>query len=87
MRAAITLRRRDIVTVVPRRGETAIGAAVLGALGVATAGADGEVEGAAGRATAASTSSLRILPPTPVPLTRVRSTPFSAANFLTIGVT
>ena len=65
MRAAITLRSRDMVTVVPRRGETAT-----------TGGfAAGEVEttatdaaAAAGRANA-STSSRRILPPIPVPFT------------------
>ena len=43
MRAAITLRRRDIVTVVPRSGDTATGAAERCV--VAAAGAD--VTGAA----------------------------------------
>ncbi len=89
----MTLRRRDIVTVVPRSGDTATGAAVRGALGVdgddtdGADGADGADAGALGRATAARTSSLRILPPTPVPFTRERSTPFSAASLRTMGVT
>ena len=37
--------------------------------------------------TAARTSSLRILPPTPVPLTLLKSTPLSLASLRTIGVT
>ena len=36
---------------------------------------------------AANTSSLRMRPPIPVPLTFERSTLFSAANLRTIGVT
>src|SRR5205085_2532977 len=36
---------------------------------------------------ASSTSCLRIRPPTPVPLTLERSTPFSAASLRTSGVT
>ena len=83
----MTLRRRDIVTVVPRSGDTATGAAVRGALGIDGDEIDGADAGALGRATAASTSSLRILPPTPVPFTRERSTPFSAASLRTMGVT
>ena len=42
---------------------------------------------AAARGVAAKISSLRILPPTPVPLIVARFTPASAANFRTIGVT
>ena len=83
MRAAITLRRRDIVTVVPRRGDTAIvGANVRGAelTGAAATGAD--FLGAA-----SSTSSRRIRPPMPVPLTEARFTPSSEANLRTRGVT
>ena len=83
MRAAITLRRRDIVTVVPRRGETAIAGAELrtaAATGAATTGAD--LAGAA-----SSTSSRRIRPPMPVPLTKARFTPSSEANLRTSGVT
>ncbi len=76
MRAAMTLRRRDIVTVVPRRGDAATGAddfaaGAAGALGAAATGA-GLAE--------ARTSSLRIRPPTPVPLTFARLTPCSLAN-------
>ena len=86
MRAAITLRRRDIVTVVPRRGD-ATGAAGRGAdcegaeTGADEAGAD-DVFGAAER-----TSSLRMRPPIPVPRTEARLTPRSLANLRTIGVT
>ena len=36
---------------------------------------------------AAKTSSFRILPPTPVPFTLLKSTPLSLASFRTIGVT
>ena len=77
------------MTVVPRSGETAIAA-----LGRVALGADAETEvvdatddGAVTRGAAASTSSLRMRPPTPVPLTRERSTPLSAASLRTIGVT
>ena len=77
------MRRRDIVTVVPRSGETATTG------GFATDDVD-ETEataaGAAGRAKA-STSSRRILPPIPVPLTCARFTPSSEASLRTRGVT
>ena len=72
-----------MVTVVPRRGDTAIvGADVRGAelIGAATTGAD--FLGAA-----ISTSSRRIRPPIPVPLTTARFTPSSEANLRTSGVT
>ena len=90
IRSAITLRNLVIVTEVPRSGETAIG--VFGADEVVAyeAGAfeitwaDG-AEAAAGAA--AKISSLRIRPPTPVPLMVARFTPASAANLRTIGVT
>ena len=85
MRAAITLRNLDIVTVVPRSGETATGIGALAIEGVGAAEGVGNV--VAGFATAAKTSSFLILPPTPVPFTFARFTPFSAASFLTIGVT
>ena len=86
MRAAITLRRRDIVTVVPRSGETATTGG-LAADGVdATDATDATAAGAAGRAKA-STSSRRILPPIPVPLTCARFTPSSDASLRTRGVT
>ena len=84
MRSAITLRNLDIVTVVPRNGETATGAALAEATGAA---ATGELWGTAALGAAAKTSSLRIRPPMPVPLTFERSTLFSAANLRTIGVT
>ena len=84
MRAAITLRRRDMVTVVPRSGDVA----TTGAAAERCAGAAVVVEtGAALLGAAASTSSLRIRPPTPEPLTLARFTPRSLANLRTIGVT
>ena len=93
MRAAMTLRRRDIVTVVPRRGD-ATGAAGRGAAGADAAGADAagaEATEAIGAVedfgAAASTSSLRIRPPIPVPRTDARFTPRSLASLRTIGVT
>src|ERR1019366_6666229 len=85
MRAAITLRRRDIVTVVPRSAEATIGVLVLDG----TDGAGVPVitgAGAAGLMTARM-SSLRIRPPMPEPVTMARSTPCSFANWRTIGVT
>ena len=83
MRAAITLRRRDMVTVVPRSGE-ATGAAGRAAGAAAATGAlcDGADAGFA-----AMTSSLRIRPPIPEPRTVERLTPRSLANLRTIGVT
>ena len=81
----MTLRSRDIVTVVPRRGETATGAALDCETGAAATGAFWNAAAALGAA--AKTSSLRIRPPIPVPLTFERSTLFSAANLRTIGVT
>jgi hypothetical protein len=73
------------VTVVPRSGEVAMtGAAAERCAGAATA----VVEAAAALFGAAdSTSSLRIRPPIPVPLTLARFTPRSLANLRTIGVT
>ena len=63
MRSAMTLRRRVMVTVVPRSGETATAAGFA---------ADGALAAAAGAVTtgagfAAKISSLRIRPPIPVP--------------------
>ena len=85
MRAAITLRKRDIVTVVPRRGETAIvGAEVRVADAVAATGA---AEATTGAGAACSTSSRRIRPPSPVPFTFARFTPSSEASLRTSGVT
>ena len=70
---------------VPRRGDTATGAGLLaGAEGDGDAGAE---YAATGAGFAAKISSLRIRPPTPVPCTRDRSTPLSAASLRTIGVT
>ena len=77
----------------PRSGETEIGVDEAGCAAGVNCGAEGveEVGGAvsvvAALGAAASTSSLRIRPPIPVPLTFDRSTPFSDANFRTIGVT
>ena len=80
------MRSLDIVTVVPRSGDTETGAALcVVALGATAAGA--LWNGAAALGAAANTSSLRIRPPIPVPLTFERSTLFSAANLRTIGVT
>ena len=67
----------------PRSGDTAIGP--RGAAGVDAITAAVGVEAA--RGDAAKISSLRILPPIPVPLIVERFTPASCANFLTIGVT
>ena len=86
MRAAITLRRRDIVTVVPRSGDAATGAdALTGAEAAGAAADDGAADTFFGAR--ASISSLRILPPIPVPLTEARFTPRSLASLRTIGVT
>ena len=85
IRAAITLRSRDIVTVVPRSGEVATGADVRDA-----DGADGAADATGVTAVclaAASTSSRRIRPPIPVAFTVARFTPSSDASFRTIGVT
>ncbi len=74
----------------PRSGDTEIGAdeAAGAACGV-EAGVEvgGALSVALALGAAASTSSLRIRPPIPVPLTFERSTPFSDANLRTIGVT
>ena len=72
-----------MVTVVPRSGDTANGPRGAGNVDAKTA----PVGVAAARGVAAKISSLRILPPIPVPLMVERFTPASAANFLTIGVT
>ena len=73
-----------MVTVVPRSGDVAM----TGAAAERCAGAAVVVEtGAALFGAAASTSSLRIRPPIPVPLTFARFTPRSLANLRTIGVT
>ena len=86
MRAAITLRRRDIVTVVPRSADATTGADAR--TGAAAAGAAAEVDATAAFFGArASISSLRILPPIPVPFTEARFTPRSLASLRTIGVT
>ena len=82
IRAAITLRSRDIVTVVPRSGDAATGDEVRGADGAA----DATGAAAVGLA-AASTSSRRMRPPMPVAFTVARFTPSSDASFRTIGVT
>ena len=85
MRAAITLRSRDIVTVVPRRGD-ATGAAGRGAdeAGAVAAFATGAGADCGARA---CKSSLRIRPPIPVPRTFARLMPNSFASLRTIGVT
>ena len=100
MRSAMIWRRRLIFSVLPRSVVStagragAAGAGAAGPAGVAGAGADA----AAARASAALlvssaaaaafwTSSLRMRPPTPVPLTAARSTPLSRASLRTIGVT
>ena len=82
IRAAITLRSRDMVTVVPRSGDAATGEDVRGAEGV-----DGTDDATAAGLAAASTSSRRIRPPIPVPRTEARFTPRSDASLRTIGVT
>ena len=80
------MRSRDIVTVVPRSGDaTAAGRGADAAAGV-DAGVDATAA-TAERGAAASTSSLRILPPIPVPRTDARFTPRSLASLRTIGVT
>ena len=84
--AAITFLSLDMLTVVPRSGDTATDW-VRTSLGAEKVCAAADAATWVGRDTAAITSSFRILPPTPVPLTRERSTPFSLASFLTIGVT
>ena len=86
MRAAMTLRSRDIVTVVPRRGD-ATAADGRGADGVDAATGVDATAATADLGAAASTSSLRIRPPIPVPRTDARLTPRSLASFRTIGVT
>ena len=76
-----------MVTVVPRNGEAATEVAGRCAGVDAATGADGE-DGATGAFGAAAwTSSLRIRPPTPVPVTVARFTPSSDASLRTIGVT
>ncbi len=89
MRAAMTLRRRLIFSVVPRLFACgAIAAACLGA-GAALPGDSGAgvaASGAGGGAAASSTSCLRIRPPTPEPLTEAKSMPASAASLRTSGV-
>ena len=84
----MTLRSRDIVTVVPRSVDTAPGADLdaEGAEGAEAIGAGAEYVGATGFATD-STSSRRIRPPIPVPLTVARLIPSSFASFRTRGVT
>src|SRR5690606_22919299 len=75
-RSAMILRSRDIGTVVPRSSETsatAAGAAAAGAASVAWL--------------AGARSSLRMRPPTPVPVTVLRSMPRSLASLRTSGVT
>ena len=83
----MTLRRRVIVTVVPRRGDvaTTAGRGAEGADGAA--GIDAETADTAPFGAAASTSSLRIRPPIPVPRTEERFTPRSLASLRTMGVT
>ncbi|CAB4881781.1 unannotated protein [freshwater metagenome] len=97
MRSAMTLRRRGIFSVRPRRGETSAGAGVFaeavaagaeGAVVGTLAGAGADDAGAADRpAAAARTSCLRTRPPTPVPMTVDRSMPSWAASRRTSGVT
>ena len=76
-----------MVTVVPRSGDAATTGALLATDGAEEAtGADAAgAEALAGAA--ASTSSRRIRPPTPVPETFARLTPRSFASLRTIGVT
>ena len=80
-RSATTLRSRDIGTVVPRRVEVSSCGAGVGVT------PDAAVATGAPPATAASTSCLRMRPPTPVPVMPSRSTPLSFASLRTIGVT
>ena len=102
MRSAMTWRRRLIFSVLPRSvvsgttlaalagaGATGPGpAAAFAAFASLSAFAASSARRAASRAfAAASTSCLRMRPPTPVPVTVVRSTPFSRASLRTIGVT
>ena len=79
------MRNLDIVIVVPRSGETGTDDG-LAAEGAAAVGAGSEYVGAAGFERA-STSSRRIRPPIPVPLTFARFTPSSFASLRTRGVT
>ena len=67
----------------PRRGEVATTELAAGALTAAGA----EEAGALLLGAAASTSSFRMRPPIPVPLTDARFTPNSEASLRTIGVT
>ena len=68
---------------VPRNGDAATGADTrAGVEATEAAAAAGALVG-----TSACTSSLRILPPMPVPLTDARFTPRSLASLRTIGVT
>ena len=86
MLSPMTLRMRGILTVWPRSGETSR----VGAFLAAARGGRGRSRSAAAAfaaSAAARTSCLRIRPPTPVPLTVARSTPFSAASLRTSGVT
>jgi len=83
IRSAITFLSLVIPTVVPRSGDevtldfgVVLAEAITCAVGVAAA-----------LGVAAKISSLRIRPPTPVPLIVAKFTPASAANFLTMGVT
>ena len=80
MRVAIVLRRRVIFSVFPRNGDEAAGAAAAGA---PAAGADA----AGALAAVSSTSCLRMVPPTPVPVMLSRFTPCCLASLRTIGVT
>ena len=72
----------------PRNGDAATGVdgrAGAEDVGAETAGAAAAIGAFAGAS--ACTSSFRILPPIPVPLTDARFTPRSLASLRTIGVT
>ena len=86
IRSEMILRSRETFSVVPRSGEGVMDAAA-GWVEAAAAGAAPPAAGALADSAAASTSCLRIRPPTPVPLTLARSTPCWVASLRTSGVT
>jgi hypothetical protein len=87
---AVICRIRLAFWVVPRRWAKAGAGTAARAAGAGAAAAGADADGACGSilaSPAASTSCLRMRPPTPVPLTDARSMLFSAASFRTSGVT
>ncbi len=90
IRVAITLRSRDIFSVLPRSGlgaGTPVDWPAGSAAGASAQRRCGSARGLASSAAASMTSCLRIRPPTPVPVTEARSTSCWAASLRTSGVT